>query len=149
MRCISIAPRCVLDPLCEFRQGILHPMPAPGHDRYELKSFCREMNRIFALMVFALVSTGCSNDMNDSDPEAAHEHSIYHRAEIVESGMCGCFYCTEVFEPKKITEWTDTSEDQNRHTAMCPKCGIDSVIGDKSGYPITKKFLENMRKRWF
>ena len=37
-----------------------------------------------------------------------------------------------VFKPADILEWTD--DDQ---TALCPNCGIDSVIGDKSGYPVT------------
>jgi hypothetical protein len=32
---------------------------------------------------------------------------------------------------------------------MCPKCGIDSVIGNRSGYPIDKAFLEAMRSHWF
>jgi acetone carboxylase gamma subunit len=34
-------------------------------------------------------------------------------------------------------------------TALCPYCGIDSVIGDKSGFPITKEFLEKMYQHWF
>ena len=41
-------------------------------------------------------------------------------------------------------EWID---DDN--TALCPKCGIDSVIGTKSGYPITKEFLGQMQAHWF
>jgi len=28
-------------------------------------------------------------------------------------------------------------------------CGIDSVIGSASGYPITTEFLESMNRRWF
>ena len=34
-------------------------------------------------------------------------------------------------------------------TAVCPYCGIDAVIGESSGYPITAEFLKRMRKRWF
>lgn len=30
-----------------------------------------------------------------------------------------------------------------------PYCGIDSVIGEHSGYPITREFLEQMRQYWF
>lgn len=33
--------------------------------------------------------------------------------------------------------------------AMCPKCGIDSVIGDVSGFPIEATFLAVMRDFWF
>ena len=51
-------------------------------------------------------------------------------------------YC---FKPADILEWTD--DDQ---TALCPNCGIDSVIGDKSGYPVTDlDFLKQMHTYWF
>lgn len=32
---------------------------------------------------------------------------------------------------------------------MCPYCGIDSVLGDQSGFPITKELLIRMRWHWF
>jgi hypothetical protein len=34
-------------------------------------------------------------------------------------------------------------------TALCPKCGVDAVIGDKSGLPITTEFLTTMHGMWF
>ena len=34
-------------------------------------------------------------------------------------------------------------------TAVCPNCTVDSVIGDASGYPITKELLDDMNKKWF
>jgi hypothetical protein len=44
-----------------------------------------------------------------------------------------------------ILEWTD--DDQ---TALCPNCGIDSVIGDKTDYPVTDlDFLKQMNTFWF
>jgi hypothetical protein len=63
---------------------------------------------------------------------------------LKESSVCGCFYCLEVFPPGKIEDWTD-----NDDTALCPKCGIDSVIGSVSGYPIERKFLKKMHDQWF
>jgi acetone carboxylase gamma subunit len=33
--------------------------------------------------------------------------------------------------------------------ALCPRCEIDSVLGDASGYPITHDFLSKMRHYWF
>jgi hypothetical protein len=68
-----------------------------------------------------------------------------HKSEILASTSCGCFYCKAIFLPTEIVEWID-SDDQ---TALCPKCGVDSVIGSASGYPITISFLQEMRKRWF
>jgi hypothetical protein len=73
----------------------------------------------------------------------AHKHSSIHRAEIIESEICGCFNCLGIFAPSKIEEWIDDGE-----CAMCPICGVDTVIGSSSGYPITKFFLREMKNYW-
>jgi hypothetical protein len=78
------------------------------------------------------------------DIRQAHTHSSQHRNEILTSRMCGCFYCFEVFTPKVIKKWID-----DYTTALCPYCGIDSVIGDKSGYPVDATFLNEMHQHWF
>lgn len=75
---------------------------------------------------------------------SAHKHSSIHRDEILSSDLCGCFYCLEIYLPTAISEWTDKNK-----TALCPKCGIDSVIGSNSKYPITFEFLSKMQKHWF
>ena len=79
---------------------------------------------------------------------AAHKHSIRHREEVLTSELCGCFYCLAVFPPAAIKRWTDTQNGIGQ-TALCPKCGIDSVIGSSSGYPIEPVFLGQLRKHWF
>jgi hypothetical protein len=80
---------------------------------------------------------------------AAHGHSSQHRDEIGESSLCGCFYCGSIFPPSEIEEWIDDQTTGEGQTALCPRCGVDSVIGDRSGYPITKEFLERMKAHWF
>jgi hypothetical protein len=86
-----------------------------------------------------------------ADVRDAHEHSADHRAEIVGSAVCGCFYCCATFAPKAIKAWVDESAEEGGQgrTALCPKCGIDSVIGDQSGFPISRDFLAKMRRHWF
>lgn len=77
----------------------------------------------------------------------ASAHTINHRAEIERSTLCGCYYCCSAFVPSDIHEWvTDAGGDE---FAMCPRCGIDAVIGDVSGYPISKDFLLQMNLYWF
>lgn len=76
--------------------------------------------------------------------KAAHKKSIYHRESLRKSKVCGCFYCLDMFDYNNIEYWTD-----NDDTALCPTCDIDSVIGDDSGYPITKEFLGAMKLVWF
>ncbi len=79
------------------------------------------------------------------DPIAAHRHSINHRPQLTGDKVCGCFYCLAIFDPAEIEEWIpDTCG-----TAICPHCGIDSVIGESSGYPITTEFLREMHGHWF
>ncbi len=60
----------------------------------------------------------------------------------------GCFYCLRIFSPAEIVEWVD-EVDRVGTTAICPHCGIDSVIGSLSGDPITREFLGAMHKQWF
>ena len=74
----------------------------------------------------------------------AHKHSKGHRAEVLGSEQCGCFYCGAVFAPDDIVEWVHGGD-----RALCPKCSIDSVIGSKAGYPLTPEFLSAMGAYWF
>ncbi len=84
-----------------------------------------------------------------ADIRAAHAHSSRHRAEITASTLCGCFYCCARFPSADIVEWVDEDGRGEGQTALCPRCGIDSVIGDRSGFDISEKFLSAMRARWF
>lgn len=69
-------------------------------------------------------------------------------AEVLASRWCGCFYCRAIFPPSEIKDWIDPIGEEGK-TALCAKCGIDSVIGDRSGFPITPEFLERMNHYWF
>ena len=70
----------------------------------------------------------------------AHAFTFKNRRSLLRSQQVGCFYCIQIFSPKDITEYID-----NGKTGLCPKCGIDSVVGDASGFVITNKFLQEMR----
>lgn len=72
-----------------------------------------------------------------------------HREDVLGSTVCGCFYCCAEFEPGEIREWVDEGGQGVGQTALCPRCGIDAVIGSASGYPITQEFLQRMRACWF
>ena len=83
--------------------------------------------------------------MDAFDPViAAHKHSSNHRSELLSSESCGCFYCLKIYSPAEINEWVDDGQ-----CAICPKCGIDSVIGSNSGYSLSTEFLKSMHKHWF
>lgn len=75
------------------------------------------------------------------DLEMAHAHCFSNRSELLASDSCGCFCCVATYSPSEITDWIDEPEEPlfkgNRlmpqvrrdQTAICPRCGVDSVIG--------------------
>lgn len=79
--------------------------------------------------------------------EQAHKSSSCHKHEIMSGKLCGCFYCQQTFLPTDIVDWIE--EDFGKgETAICPRCGIDSVLS--SNFPIADlNFLKEMNRRWF
>ncbi len=84
--------------------------------------------------------------MNENDVILAYKFSSNHQTALIRDKTCGCFHCLKIFPPSEITDWIHDKEDK---TALCPYCGVDSVIGESSGYPITKDFLRQMNQQWF
>lgn len=87
---------------------------------------------------------------------AAHAHASKNRAELEASTRCGCFWCQEMFTPAEIVAWggLDMASFENPdaaegETALCPHCGVEAVIGDRSGFDITPQFLARMHEAWF
>lgn len=74
-----------------------------------------------------------------------HQYSIGNRELIESSQNCGCFFCRKIFEKDLISEWL---EDDKGKTAICPYCGIDSVLPD-SQVALTAELLDFMYKEWF
>ena len=80
----------------------------------------------------------------------AHKFSNNHMEQLKKDKVCGCFYCLKVFSPEEIDDWIICNNECDRlGTAICPYCGMDSVIGESSGYPITKEFLQKMQEHYF
>lgn len=87
-----------------------------------------------------------ANKYNNQFLELAHKGCSSHRKELESCKLCGCFYCQKTFEPNEIEEWI--KEKSNGETAICPKCGIDSVLSSK--LPIEDDmFLSEMKRFWF
>lgn len=87
---------------------------------------------------------------------AAKRHTSNNWNEIEASRICGCCSCMQIFPPDEIVAWEGLDFDNvddpvavSRQTALCPRCGSESVIGDKSGYPINMQFLGSMNEAWF
>jgi hypothetical protein len=68
---------------------------------------------------------------------------MHNRTALPEAKICGCFYCLKQFRADQITEWVDSDE-----TALCPFCGIDSVLGFETD-AADEELLRRMHNRWF
>ncbi len=87
---------------------------------------------------------------------AAQRHTWNNQAEIEGSRLCGCCSCMQTFPPDEVVAWSglevgslDDLDSIKGGIAICPRCGSESVIGDKSGYPIHPEFLARMNEAWY
>lgn len=96
---------------------------------------------------------GKMTDMNiitENDVIEAHVYSSNNKLALLKDSRCGCFYCLKIFDPKEIEEYLEDDNELDKYgTAECPYCGIDSIIPESSGYPITEEFLKRMYRYWF
>jgi len=83
------------------------------------------------------------------DLKGAHAHSRNNRDEVSQSEWVGCFFCLRIFSPRHIQKWLYYPLQGEAQDCVCPYCEVDSLIGDKSGYPINQAFLRRMEKKWF
>jgi hypothetical protein len=78
--------------------------------------------------------------MTDQELVDLHKKCRKHRAELESSTIAGCFYCCRTFDPATIKEWLCKGQD-----ALCPLCGIDSVLAGV----LDTAVLKEMHIRWF
>ena len=86
-----------------------------------------------------------NNNPHSQDIMIAHQYCTNNKEDLRNDLVCGCFYCLEIFNPTEINEWIPDT----KGTAVCPYCNVDSIIGESSGFPITKEFLTKMNDYWF
>ncbi|MBI1189674.1 MAG: cytoplasmic protein [Tepidisphaera sp.] len=76
--------------------------------------------------------------------KSLHRLSSRHRDAVLSSTTCGCFYCLKRFSPTTIAKWTD-----QKQTALCPHCGIDSVLPENGIASLSDELLRVMKQVWF
>lgn len=78
--------------------------------------------------------------MNQSLLLKLHSNSIYNSEFCRIANKCGCFYCLSIFPSSEVTEFWDSQK-----TAVCPKCGIDSLLFDSQDILLTETLLRQMQ----
>lgn len=76
-----------------------------------------------------------------TEPELAALHRRSTSNRTLMAGRCGCFHCLSTFTAENVAQWVDDGQ-----TALCPVCGIDSVLPDIG---LDVPMLEQMHRRWF
>ena len=72
-------------------------------------------------------------------------HTSYrNRWALEQSTVAGCYSCGKIFHPSEIVDWTDEGQ-----TALCPYCGIDSLVLSGEGFDINEKFLKTVSRQAF
>lgn len=87
--------------------------------------------------------------MGKCDLTAAHDAARFNKDILGKNSKCGCFYCLKVFSTSEIEGWCLELDEGEEVTAICPYCGIDAILPESAGYPLTDEFLGAMRERWF
>ena len=83
----------------------------------------------------------------DDELKVFHGRRWRNEKAVKASTRCGCFYCFAFFAPDMIDEWWDRGEDgkdPSPLTAVCPYCGIDSVLPESADYVLDTQFIEAM-----
>lgn len=75
-----------------------------------------------------------------------HQFSLSNKQSCLASDRCGCFFCKRIFESGLISE--RYINDKGGETAICPFCGVDSVLPD-SKVELSAELLEEMYQVWF
>ena len=82
-----------------------------------------------------------------------HQFCTGNRQALGESDLAGCSYCCALFPASSVADWVDgraveTGNLDDGVTALCPKCGIDSVLASSKVLP-TPDLLAARRDHWF
>lgn len=80
----------------------------------------------------------------EAQMERLHSYSSHNNKLVNNADKCYCFYCMSGFDSIEIDSYIDEGQ-----TALCPKCGIDSVIPDNIDEEINEAIILDMNRYWF
>lgn len=81
--------------------------------------------------------------MNKKELELAINFATSNKQDLMKSDKAGCYYCRKIYPASEVKEFIEGED-----TALCPKCGIDSVLPD-SVYDLSIEKLRELHQFWF
>lgn len=112
-------------------------------DFFQETGIFRDISQNFSISLFKTIHEEIM-EKNDDSLHAAYLHTMRNRDEIKRSDTCCCIGCLRLFQSMEVVEYVDRG-----HTAICPYCGADTVIGDASGVRLTTAQLALLNKYYF
>lgn len=83
---------------------------------------------VFRENVRLLIQPGKDRAMySQQELRKLHRKSFLNWASVEKSSFCGCFYCLSMFPAEEAVK---LEEGEGNACALCPRCGVDSVLGD-------------------
>jgi hypothetical protein len=83
-------------------------------------------------------------DMTKDQISAAIRFATGNREALAKSKKAGCYYCLTIYAASEVVRFLPPED-----TALCPYCGIDSVLADQSPYELKVEILEELHIFWF
>lgn len=75
--------------------------------------------------------------------DALLKHTHDNEIEILQSKTCTCLFCRHTLDARSVGDWVDTEQGVS---AVCPECGMASLIGDASGYLFDRDSLREINQ---
>lgn len=76
--------------------------------------------------------------------QEAIKYATSNKQSIQKSEKAACYYCLKTYNSSEVLEFIEPEG-----TALCPKCGIDSVLPSNSPYELLPEVLKELHKYWF
>ena len=83
---------------------------------------------------------------NNSELEKAHQYCTNNKEQLIESNICGCFYCCKIYSPKEIKEYLN-SELGARYGIAVTEASIIDVHPDEQLQKTINERVTAMQKK--
>ncbi len=74
------------------------------------------------------------------------KHTKDNEIDILRSKKCSCLFCRQSYDARKVSEWNN---EEKRISAICPECGMDTVVGDASGFNLDHDTLKAINQAYY
>lgn len=70
-------------------------------------------------------------------------HTRNNEIEMLHSKKAGCLFCGYIIDARKVNKWTS---DLSSPSAICPRCGMNMILGDASGHDISRTKIDEIQE---